>query len=93
MTFLLSQKIILIPFADDTNVFFLHTSLHQLNQIVGLNEKLVLVAEWFSANKLTLNLDKTNFVLFNTYKKLSCQSIYQSYLLMIYQLLGSTQPD
>ena len=27
------------------------------------------MAEWFSANKLTLNLDKTNFILFKSHRK------------------------
>jgi len=57
-----------ILFADDTNVFFSHSSLQTLTQVV--NTELTLVADWFSANRLTLNLDKTNFILFKSHRKI-----------------------
>ena len=63
-----SPTMFFILFADDTNVFYSHKSLQKLNQIV--NEELGLMAEWFSANKLTLNLDKTNFILFKSHRKI-----------------------
>src|SRR3984885_13340448 len=33
------------------------------------NIELEKISEWFRANKLTLNLDKTNYILFRSYKK------------------------
>ena len=47
-----------ILFADDTNVFFSHNSIHSLLSIV--NTELIHVAEWFKTNKLSLNIGKTN---------------------------------
>jgi len=56
-----------ILFADDTNIFFSHGSLDILYQKV--NAELALIANWFRANKLSLNLDKTNYILFRSHKK------------------------
>ena len=55
----ISSILTFILFADDTNVFFSHTSLDKLIDV--MNIELIKVAEWFNANKLSLNLEKTNF--------------------------------
>ena len=52
----------LIMFADDTNVFYSNSDLVQLNYIVNIEVKKLLL--WFKANKLTINVNKTNFILF-----------------------------
>src|ERR1043165_4473680 len=57
-----------ILFADDTNVFYSHKSYHTLVQTI--NNELISIAEWFSANRLSLNLEKTNFILFRSHKKI-----------------------
>ena len=43
-------------FADDTNLFYSHSNMKTLFQIV--NSELKLVNEWFLANKLSLNEKK-----------------------------------
>jgi len=53
------MKIIL--FADDTN-FFAHESRQELINII--NKELQLLDEWFRVNRLSLNIDKTNFIVF-----------------------------
>lgn len=58
-----------ILFADDTNIFYSHSSLTSLYQIV--NGQLSQIANWFRANKLSLNLDKTNYILFRSHRKIS----------------------
>jgi len=63
-----SSTIFLILFADDTNVFLSHSSWQIL--LNTLNRELSDIAAWFCANKLTLNLDKTNFILFRSNRKL-----------------------
>ena len=68
-----SSRLYFILFADDTNVFYSHSSLDTLFQIV--NAELSLAADWFCANKLTLNLNKTNFILFKSHRKI-CPSQY-----------------
>jgi hypothetical protein len=66
-----SSKLYFILFADDTNVFYSHSSLETLFDIV--NTELTLAADWFCANKLTLNLTKTNYILFRSHRK-TCPS-------------------
>ena len=50
-----------ILFADDTNLFFSHSNVKTLFKTV--NEELVKIDEWFKANKLSLNIDKTQYSL------------------------------
>ena len=52
-----------ILFADDTNIIFNSDSLGKLN--VKMNKELEKLNKWLCANKLTLNLTKSNFILFN----------------------------
>ncbi len=51
-----------IHFADDAIVCASSKNLHQL--IYCINQKLDILADWFKANKLLLNVTKTNFILF-----------------------------
>ena len=51
-----------ILFADDTNIFYSHENLQSLIQV--LNQEIPKVSTWFKCNKLSLNIDKTNFVYF-----------------------------
>ena len=48
--------------ADDTNLFYSHEDIRTLFYTV--NTELVKVNHWFKANKLSLNLKKTNYTLF-----------------------------
>ena len=52
-----------ILFADDSNIFLSHSDPDQLTQI--LNNELKSVTNWIKANKLSLNLDKTSYMLFS----------------------------
>ena len=52
-----------ILFADDSNLFFSHPNPHALLNIV--NAELKKVTEWIKANKLSLNLLKTKYMLFS----------------------------
>ena len=57
-----SEYLYLILFADDTNVFMHHKDLNSLQNICNIElEKL---SQWFKANKLSLNVNKTNYVIF-----------------------------
>ena len=51
-----------ILFADDTNIFYSHKDPHTL--IRTLNLELLKISTWFKCNKLSLNIDKTNFIHF-----------------------------
>src|SRR3989442_1027811 len=50
-------------FADDTTVLFSCDRLEDLIEIV--NRELLYLTDWFSINKLSLNLTKTNYMLFS----------------------------
>ena len=66
----------LILFADDTNIFLRNENIENLIDIV--NTELKKITDWFIANRLSLNVAKTNFIIF-------CKSHkhYDSYLVKI----------
>ena len=49
-------------FADDTNLFFSYKNIKEVFDTANL--KLNKVFRWFNANKLSINKDKTKFILF-----------------------------
>ena len=54
-------------FADDTNIYYESNSLIDLEKTVDKElEKLYL---WLNVNRLSLNIDKTNFIIFHPYNK------------------------
>lgn len=57
----------LILFADDTNIFLSDTNLDRL--ILTANYELAFIVKWFDSNKLSLNLTKTNFIIFCSARK------------------------
>ena len=59
-----SSKLVFYLFADDTSTNFESGNLEQLQKV--LNNKLKHVKKWFDVNKLALNIDKTNFVVFHS---------------------------
>ena len=50
-----------ILFADDTNLFSSHEKLDKMEK--ELNDELLLINNWFKANKLSVNASKTNYIL------------------------------
>ena len=58
-----SSLLFTIMFADDTSVFIKGQSYENVYKI--LNEKLKKCDNWIKANKLTLNLKKTHFMIFH----------------------------
>ena len=55
-----------ILFADDTNLFYSNSNVNKLVEV--LNAELSKLAKWFQANKLSLNVQKTNFIAFGQKK-------------------------
>ena len=47
-------------FVDDTNIFIFHQDISMINTVA--NEYMSLLSQWFVANKLSLNTDKTCFI-------------------------------
>ena len=64
-----SRNSLPILFADDTNIFSTGKNLNELRE--SLNEDLVNIEEWLRCNRLSLNVLKTNYMIFTTKNKLS----------------------
>ena len=56
-----------IIFADDTNIFYSHKSLVEIQKV--MNTELCKLSLWFKCSKLSLNVLKTNFIIFRTKSK------------------------
>ena len=54
-------------FADDTNIYYESSSLDNLERTV--NSELNKLFLWLNVNRLSLNIDKTNFIVFHPYNK------------------------
>ena len=65
-----------ILFADDTNILYKHKDVECLTK--NLNTELLKVSEWIKANKLQLNYEKNNVMLFNFPK--TCASEVKIYM-------------
>ena len=64
--YLASHKVSFYLFADDTNFLYADINLKPLEAVV--NAELLKVCEWLSANQLSLNYGKPNFVIFHSYE-------------------------
>ena len=62
-----SNQLQFFLFADDTNLLYADKNLKPLEKVV--NKELKHVSDWLTANKLTLNIKKSNFVVFHPYQK------------------------
>ena len=51
-----------ILFADDTTLFYSSKNLQELSDVV--NNELSKMIEWLNANRLSLNIDNTTFMIF-----------------------------
>lgn len=56
-----------IMFADDTNFFYSHSNFEEL--IKTINTELNKSSNWLKANRLSLNIDKTHFMIFSSLQK------------------------
>ena len=54
-------------YADDTNVFIKEKNINTL--YARAQNELINIAKWLSANKLTLNINKTKYIMFTSRKK------------------------
>ena len=52
-----------IQFADDTTLVFVHRNLNYLHFCI--QHELMLIQDWFNANKLTLNVSKSSYLLYH----------------------------
>ena len=65
-------------FADDTNLFIFRSNIPELEVVAnGCLEKM---EEWFHANKLSLNIDKTCYTLFTANNRTNCNLSLDLYI-------------
>jgi hypothetical protein len=62
-----SDKLKFYLFADDTNILYADKNMKALESTV--NFELRNLYDWLTASKLTLNIKKSNFVIFHSYQK------------------------
>lgn len=62
-----SKTLYYVLFADDTNVFLAGKDIHVL--VDQIQSELLKLSIWLQANKLTLNLDKTQYMVFHRAKR------------------------
>ena len=73
-----------ILFADDTNLF---CTSHNVNSFIEkIKRELVNVYAWVQSNKLSLNIDKTNYMLFSP--KCACKPPWDTFQTKIQKVLG-----
>lgn len=63
----ISKKAKMVTYADDTNIIFPGENLHQTKEVV--TQEMLKNKKWCALNKLSLNLDKTKFMVFGNSKK------------------------
>ena len=63
----ISKHLTFCFFADDTNIYYESSNLLHIQKIV--NRELRKVHKWLEANRLALNIDKTNFVIFHSQQR------------------------
>jgi len=73
-----SRKLSPILFADDTSLFCTGKSIENIFSV--MNKELAHIAEWFKANKLSLNIEKTKFSLFHSARKKIHTSLPKLYM-------------
>ena len=59
------KSLIFTYLLNDTNLLYAEKDLNKLEVVV--NEELLKLYEWLNSNKLSLNVSKSNFVIFHLY--------------------------
>ena len=70
-----TKKLVFYLFANDTNIYFESKDLSDLIKIV--NRELILVKKWLDANKSSLNIDKTNYIIFQFLQITTEKSLFE----------------
>ena len=75
-----SNNLNFILYADDTTLTsplcsFTYGGYHDINRVSTLiNSEITKISEWLSINKLSLNANKTKFIIFHNYQKVMTDS-------------------
>ena len=57
-----SSKIFTLLFADDSNLFLSGKNPNEL--VKTMNNEIIKIIDWLKVNKLSLNIDKTHYIIF-----------------------------
>ncbi|KAJ8038193.1 hypothetical protein HOLleu_19201 [Holothuria leucospilota] len=60
-------KLCFALFADDTSILYKHRNIHVATSVI--NDELTIISNWFRVNKLSLNISKTNYMIFHPYQR------------------------
>jgi hypothetical protein len=71
---MVSDKLFSILFADDSNMFLTGTNLDDMFNI--MNQELAKILSWLNANKLSLNIEKSNYIIFSRKNINTSNAIY-----------------
>ena len=63
-----SDKLRFFLFADDTNIYFESGDLEDMERVI--NQELKHLSLWLKVNRLALNIEKTNFLIFHSSRKI-----------------------
>ena len=63
----ISKTLTFYIFADDTNIYYESNSLNELEKTV--NKELDKLYLWLNVNRLSLQIDKTNYIMFHPFNK------------------------
>ena len=68
-----SSKLTFYLFADDTNISYEAENIYQLQRVI--NKELKKVKTWLDVNKLLLDIDKTNYIIFKSPQHSSSETV------------------
>ena len=77
---LLRSFLFIYLFADDTNLLYADKDLKSLESVINI--ELQKVCDWLNANKLTINVKKSNFVILRPSQKSLVIRLIQGYTIM-----------
>ena len=59
----------ILHFADDTNILYSNKSMKKINKHINHDLSLTVVVQWLRSNKISLNADKTEIIIFRSKRK------------------------
>ena len=73
----ISNLLKIVMFADDTNLFLTGKDCLEFESL--FNRELQCISEWFTSNRLSLNVSKTLYLVFSNKNNISIEIIYRKF--------------
>ena len=58
------KKLLCLMYTDDTTIYFNQADFPKINRSTSINRELEKLSIWLKLNKLTLNVEKTKYMIF-----------------------------